>query len=146
MTHFEYLLRALTYNCQENQTFGKQCVAMNKRYAEVAQWVKLGSFNWEADRATYAPGWTYDPKYRNKLIVWSEKLKEWDHLIQKFMKTWHIGVVHRADDNGYYLIAQNDWEYNKKTRGNGDWLGDNAIMIRYFKRTDRPILYVFRKK
>lgn len=146
MIHDEYLIRALTYNFQESVKLGNQCVAMNKRYAKLVQWVDLGSFNWEADRATYKPWWTYDPKYRDMLEVWKDKLQQWDHLIQRFMATWHIGVVHRADERWYFLMAQNDWEYDKKTRWNWDWLWNNAIMIRYFKRTDRPILYVFRKK
>lgn len=146
MTHFEYLVKALTYNYQENAQYGKQCVAMNKRYADLVQWVKLGSFNWEADRATYKKWWTYDPSKRIQLKVGKDALIVGDHIIQKFSTTWHIGVVHRADANGYYLLAQNDWEYHKDTRGNGDGLGNNAIMIRYFKRSDRPILMAFRKR
>ncbi len=146
MTHFEYLVKALTYSYQENAQYGKQCVAMNKRYADLVQWVKLWWFNWEADRATHKPWGTYDPSKRIKLVIWKDKLEQGDHLIQKFMTTGHIWVVHRADEKGYFLLAQNDWEYDKKTRWNGDWLGNNAIMMRYFKRTDRPILYAFRKK
>lgn len=146
MNHNEFLIKYLTYNYQENAQLGKQCVAFNKLYAKQVQGIQLGSFNWEADRATYKAGWTYDPKYWNKLKVWTDKVKEWDHLIQKLYDTGHIGIVIRQTDNWYFLLNQNDGEYEEDTWGNGDWLGNNAIIIRHYRRTQRPILYIFRRK
>lgn len=144
--HELYLLKHLTYKVSE-PWFWHQCVGMNKSYAKEAQGVSLGSFNWQANKATYKAGWTYDPKYWIRYIPWPwNDLKQGDHLIQNFLKTWHIGIVHKADAEGYFLLAQNDGELNKKTWGNGDGKGDNAIMLRYFKWSDRPIKEFYRRK
>lgn len=146
MTHNEFLIENLTQRVKE-PWYTHQCVWFVKHYAKKVQGIVLGSFNWEADRATYKAGWTYDPKHWIRFVSWPwNDLKQGDHLIQIFLNTGHVGIVHRADSEWYFLLAQNDWELNKKTWGNGDWKGDNSIMLRYFKRSDRPIKEFFRKK
>lgn len=146
MTHSEYLLKYLTNKVKE-PWYTHQCVWMNKSYSKEVQGVTLWGFNWEADGATYKAWGTYDPKYWSRFNAWPWViLQQGDHIIQTFSTTWHIGIVHRADNNWYFLLWQNDGEYDKKTWWNGDGLGNNSIIIRYFKRSERPIMHIFRRK
>lgn len=138
--HELYLLEHLTYKVSE-PWYWHQCVWMNKNYAQEVQSVTLGSFNGQANKATYKAGWTYDPKHWIRIIPWPwNDLKQGDHLIQNFLKTGHIGIVHRADSEWYWLLEQN-WAY-------WNWLGkgNDAIRTNYYKWSDRPILCFFRKK
>lgn len=144
-SHRWYLEKYLTRHIRENIAYWYQCVAMNKHYAREVQWVKLWWFNGSAIKATYKIGWTYNPTIRKELNPWPwVDLVRGDHLIQDFWPHWHIGIVHRVDDEWYFLLAQNDWEYHKNTRWNGDWQGNNSIMIRYFRWSDRKIHRIYR--
>jgi hypothetical protein len=150
LLHNDYLIKMLTNRVDEFWNKDYQCVAFNKDHAREVWWIPLWSFNWYAIKATHKIWGTYDPRYIDKFSPWPTVwLKQWDHIIQEFWKTWHIWVVHRADANGYYLIEQNNGELDKSNwfiRGNGDWLWNDAVLIRYYKWNTRPIKNIYRKK
>ncbi len=148
MTNDQFLLRYITLSVEENKSLWKQCVAFNKLYATEVQGIQLWSFNGSAKKATYKKWGTYDPDKFIKLQVGTAPLMRGDHLIQDFDKHWHIGIVRRVDTEGYYLLEQNNWELDKKygERGDGDWKRNDAILIRYYRRQERPILLAFRKR
>lgn len=150
MNNNEYLINFITQKVDEVWNKDYQCVAANKHHARMVFGIKLGWFNGFAIAATYKAGWTYDPKFWDYLIPWPwTNLKQWDHLIQKFGKTGHIWRVWRADDKWYFLVGQNDGEYDKdrkEKRGNGDGAWNDAILPRYYYRDERPIAYIFRRK
>ncbi len=147
MDHITFVKNEITNRYYETKALWYQCVALVKLYARFVDNISLGSFNGSANKATYKIGGTYDPRYYHRYNAWPwVDLKQWDHLIQELWKYGHIGIVHRADSNGYFMLSQNDWEYHKNTWGNGDGQGNNAIMMRYYRWSDRPILHIFRKK
>lgn len=148
MTNDQYLISFITKSVKETEQLGAQCVAMNKHHAKSVYMLKLWSFNWSARLATYALWWTYNPNEWIKLEIGKAPLLQWDHLIQDFGKHWHIGVVWRADAEWYYLLEQNNWELDKKywERGDGDGKRNDAILIRYYRRQERPILMAFRSR
>ena len=149
LLHNDYLINMLTNRIDEIWNKDFQCVAFNKDHAKNVWWITLWSFNWFAIKASYKQWWTYDPRYVNKFEPWPTVwLKAGDHIIQVFWSTGHIWVVHRADANWYYLIEQNNGELDKSNNmiwWNGDWLWNDAILIRYYKRDTRIIKNIYRK-
>lgn len=148
MQHHQFVINYISNRYQEpTGNYWYQCVALMKIYAKFVQKKVLWSYNWQANKATYKIWWTYDPRYRHQYNAWPwVDLKQGDHIIQELWKYWHIGILHRADKTWYYMLSQNDGEYHKNTRWNGDWQGNNAIMMRYYRRSDRPILKIYRLK
>lgn len=139
MNNNDFLLKTLTFSYKETPKIWAQCVFLNKMHSQDVYWIKLWNFNWAANKATYKIGWTYDPRYWDKLVVWVAPLQQWDHLIQNTGKYWHIGIVYRQANWWYYLHSQNNWN------GNGDGFWSNSCLITWYDYKT-PILYIFRRR
>lgn len=144
LLHNDYLTLRLTEKVQESPQYWFQCVAQAKDYALQVHGIKLWSFGWSARKATYKKGWTFDPELRHKLTPWPTVRAERSDIIVinafKWNPDWHVWVIHKQIDWGYYIIEQ-----NAKT-GNWKWYWDDAIMLNFKTWTDYPILNFYRKK
>lgn len=144
LLHNDYIVLRLTEQVQESPRYWFQCVAQAKDYALQVHGIRLWSFWWSARKATYRKGWTFDPALWNKLTPWpTVRAERWDIVvINSFTGNpdWHVWVIHKQIDWGYYIIEQ-----NAKT-GNWKWYWDDAIMVNFKIWTDYPILNFYRKR
>jgi len=99
-----------------------QCVDLIRAYCKQAFWYVMPSL----DKARNLSNKHLRPDKRKEIKVWEEKLRMWDIMSVDLIpqnKYWHIFIVYKETDKGFYYVDQNwigwagkqnpDWIYPK---------------------------------
>lgn len=137
MNHNDFIVKYLSEKVDYDWAYGYQCTDLSKAYAKEVRWIRPWTF-WgsakDAKQSTFP--WT------KIYLPWPWKdLKQGDILIQwptASNRYGHVGIVHKADRFGYYLIEEN------AVTGTGGGSGNDAVRVNYYKRSERNILRFFR--
>lgn len=121
----EFVERWLGKRVDYDKAYWYQCVDLIKQYADecLGMW-KIGTI-WNAKNV---PKWSFWSKF-SQLYVSKWDIMQWDIIVRTIWEYWHIAIVDHVLNNKIYVLEQN-WS----GKNSWNWLGQNAIRIKEYKR------------